>query len=153
MHIRGASGVLPASPTSRAKILRIGKSRLLQAWTKLVRAMQTSMAAVSQGRQGAVLCAVCWGQRQVIPSWGANGTSSLLNPQHTLLPLTCSWTQEPRSSCCSCTTSMPNLSSFSLPAGVESGAASGAGTTGPKLTPVSTGLCEMEHEGPDLPQT
>lgn len=140
MHVRGASCVLPASQPSRAGVLRTGKSHLLQAWTKLVWTMQASIRAISQGQQGAVLDTVCWGQGRAVPSWGANGTWPRLTPQRTLLPLTRSWT--PRNPAAVVAhaphLSMPGLSSFSVPAGSESGAASGAGTTRAKLTHVST---------------
>lgn len=48
-HIKGASGVLPSSPPSRAGLLRTGKSHLLQAWTKLVWAIRLQWELVPQG--------------------------------------------------------------------------------------------------------
>lgn len=102
-----------------------------------------------------VLCAVCWGQGRVIPSWGANGTSLRLTAQCKLLPMTCSWT--PRNPAAVIAhpphLSMPGLSSFSVPAGIESGAASGARTTRAKLTPVSTkDSVRQNMKGPTSPR-
>lgn len=135
MHVRGASCALPASPSSEDWKISFAP-RLDKAGLGYV-GFNGSCFPRPTG-SGAVCCVL--GPRTSDPSWGANGTSPLLTPQCTLLPLTCSWT--PRNPAAVIAhpphLSMPGLSSFSVPAGIESGAASGAGTTGAKLTPVST---------------
>lgn len=104
-------------------------SSALQAGTQLAWAVQAPMG--SHICQGAVVSAGAKGESSL--SRGVSGAQVLLAPQHQLLPLTCSWmpgnpaaaiAHQPH-------LSKPGPSSFSVPAEIESGAASGAGTTGP----------------------
>lgn len=87
---------------------------------------------------GAICCVL--GPRTSDPFMGIQWNISPSHFSVYALPLTCSWT--PRNPAAVIAhpphLSMPGLSSFSVPAGTESGAASGAGTTGTTLTPVST---------------